>query len=209
MTGEKKNVSRILVFAGSTRKGSFNRKLAAEVARLAEEEVLAVGREGAVEVRLVELSDYPMPLYNGDIEKEEGIPEAAGNWKDLLAEHDGLIIASPEYNSGYSPLIKNAIDWASRPASKDEPSLASFRNKTALLLAASPGGLGGLRGLFQLRSVLQNIGVTVLPSPHLIAVSSAHEAFDEHGRLKEKKREDSVRDAVAALIAVLERSVES
>lgn len=185
---------RLLAFAGSTRKGSLNAALAAEAARF--------GREAGAEVTLVTLADYPMPIFDGDLEAA-GAPAAVRDWKALLSRHDGLIIAAPEYNSGYTPLLKNAIDWASRASQPGEPPLAALRGKSAVLLAASPGGFGGLRGLYQLRSVLQNIGVTVLADPHLVAIPGAAQAFDASGRLADDRRAESVRAAVRALVAVL------
>ena len=101
--------------------------------------------------------------------------------KQLLIDHDGLLIASPEYNGSVSAALKNAIDWASRSDSKDETPLAAFRGKVASIMAASPGGLGGLRGLVHLRSILSNIQVLVLPQQ--LAVGQAHEAFDADGQL--------------------------
>ena len=122
-----------------------------------------------------------MPLYDSDLEQASGLPENARLFKQALREHDGFVIASPEYNSAYSPLLKNAIDWASRAENSDEPPLSAFTNKTALLIATSPGALGGLRGLSALRTLLGNINVHVLPKQ--LAIPRAHEAFSEQGEL--------------------------
>lgn len=187
---------RILVFAGSTRAGSFNRLLAADAARYARE---VTGRDGG-EVTHAELRDYPMPLYDGDREAA-GVPAPVRAWKALLASHDAFVIAAPEYNSGYTPLLKNAIDWASRAHDPGEAPLAAFRGKPAAILSASPGALGGLRGLYQLRDVLQNIGVTVLADPHLVAIGGAASAFDDQGRLTDPRRASGVQAAVEALVA--------
>ncbi|MCU7855089.1 MAG: NAD(P)H-dependent oxidoreductase, partial [Candidatus Thiodiazotropha sp. (ex Lucinoma borealis)] len=125
---------KILAFAGSSRKESFNKRL------------LAIAVSGAKEtganVTHIDLADYPMPLFNQDLESDEGIPENALKFKRLLADHDAFIIASPEYNSAFSPLLKNVIDWASRAESDDEPPLAAFQGKVAAILATSPGALG-------------------------------------------------------------------
>ena len=128
---------------------------------------------------LLDLRDYPMPLYDGDLEEASGIPEPARRFKQVLIEHDGFLIASPEYNSSISPALKNAIDWASRPV-PGEPALVAYQGKTAGLMAASPGALGGLRGLVHVRAILGNIGVLVIPEQ--IAVSSASRCV-RRGRL--------------------------
>ena len=174
-------VPRILAFAGSARTGSFNGKLVRIAARGAEE-------AGAV-VELVDLRDYPMPLYDGDLEEREGIPENAVRFKALMTACQGLLIAAPEYNSSITPLLKNTIDWASRPA-PGEKMLAAFLNKTAALMSASPGSLGGLRGLVHVRSILSNIRVLVLPDQ--VAVPGAFGAFADDGRLKDEKRQAAV-----------------
>lgn len=129
-----------------------------------------------------------MPLYYQEIE-EQGFPDEVRRFKTLLKAYDALLIASPEYNSAYSPLLKNAIDWASRPEG-DEPMLAAFSGKCAGIMAASPGALGGMRGLVPLRMLLENIGVMVLPNQK--AIPSAHEAFDASGNLRDDKNQQSI-----------------
>lgn len=164
---------KILAFAGSTREHSYNKKLvkvAAEAARAA----------GAT-VMLVDLRDYPLPLFDEDLEAASGLPENAIKLKELFKSHDGFLISSPEYNSSISGVLKNAIDWVSRPR-PGEKSLECFADKVAGLMSASPGQLGGLRGLVTLRSILGNIQVHV--HHHQVAVPKAHEAFDDIGRLK-------------------------
>ena len=141
---------RILAFAGSTRKDSYNKKLRRIAAKAAE--------ECGAEVTLVDLKDLPMPLFDEDLERETGMPESAAKLKALMVESDGFLIASPEYNSSITAVLKNAIDWVSRPV-PNEPSLLAFMGKTAILMSASPGNLGGLRGLVHLRAILGNIGV--------------------------------------------------
>jgi chromate reductase, NAD(P)H dehydrogenase (quinone) len=186
---------RILAFAGSTRRESFNRR----VLRIA-----AAGAEKAgAQVTVVELADYPMPLYNQDLQEAEGLPESVVKLKQLFLEHDGLLIASPEYNSSITPLTKNTIDWVSRQAEGEGP-LAAFRGKVAALVSASPGALGGLRGLVHLRSILGNIGVLVLPEQG--AVSQAHQAFAEDGRIKDEHRHKSV-ETVGSQLAELIRKL--
>lgn len=183
---------RILAFAGSARAASLNRRLI----RIAAEAARAAGGE----VTLLELSDHPLPVYDGDLEANEGLPANARRLKDLFLAHEGLLIASPEYNSSITPLLKNTIDWVSRSAPGEAP-LACFDGKVAALLSASPGSLGGLRGLAVLRSCLSNIRVLVLPDQ--VAVPQANDAFAEDGTLRDAKRQA----AVARLGATLVRTV--
>ena len=131
-----------------------------------------------------------MPLVDQDLEAEEGIPEKALEFKKLMVEHDGFLIASPEYNSAFSPLLKNVIDWASRRESNDEIPLAAYRGKVAAIMATSGGGLGGLRGLVFLRMLLANLGVVVLPDQQ--AIAHASDAFDKHGSLVDENQQASV-----------------
>ena len=183
---------RILAFAGSTRTDSFNKKLV----RIA----VAGAKAAGAEVTLVDLRELPMPLFDGDVEQAEGIPVHARTFKELLRSHQGLLIASPEYNSAISGVLKNAIDWASRPA-PGESALASFTNKVAAIMSASPGALGGLRGLVHLRMILGNIQVLVLPTQ--VAVPKAHEAFDSDGALKDAKQHGSIEQLGRDLTAIL------
>lgn len=167
--------SRILAFGGSLRTASFNHKLVTIAAR---------GARGAgVQVTLIRLKDFPMPIFDQDIEDAQGMPENAAKLKALFAEHDGLLIASPEYNSGITGALKNAIDWVSRATSDDEPPLSAFKGKTAALVAASPGRFGGSRSLAQLRPLLENIGVTVLPDQ--VTIPKVHEQMDDEGELSD------------------------
>lgn len=173
---------KILAFAGSTRDGSFNKMLV--------KAAMAGAERAGADATFLDLRDLNLPLYDGDLESRDGLPDGAKRFKAILNEHDGLLISSPEYNSSISAVLKNAIDWASRPESKDEPPLKCFAGKTAALLAASPGALGGLRGLVHLRSILGNIRVIVLPDQR--AVPKAHEVFDVSGNLTDEKTRDDV-----------------
>ena len=186
---------KILAFAGSLRKGSFNKMLA----RIAAEGARAAGAE----VTLIDLKDFPLPVYDADLETAQGLPDNAKKLKKIFLEHQGLLIASPEYNSSIPGGLKNMIDWVSRPETKDEPDLACFRGKVAAIFSASPGGLGGMRMLVPLRLMLGNIGVLVLPGQ--IAVSRAHEAFDASGALKDAKQDGAVRRLAAELSQTLTR----
>jgi chromate reductase len=146
-------------------------------------------KDAGAEVTALDLRDFPMPLFNQDLEAADGPPEHATQLKAIMAAHDGLLIASPEYNSSISPLLKNTIDWVSRPAD-GEPMLAAFQGKVAGLMSASPGRLGGLRGLVHVRSILSNIGVLVIPDQ--VSVGEADSAFDEHGDLADARRHASI-----------------
>ena len=180
---------RILAFCGSLRRDSFNQKLATIAA--------AGAREAGAEVTVIALRDFPLPVFDEDLEAAKGLPAEAKKLKQLFLEHDGLIIASPEYNGSLPAALKNALDWVSRTETDDEPSLAAFTGKTAILCAASPGGLGGLRGLVHVRAILGNIGVTVLPDQ--IAVSQAHKAFGPDGLLTDEKQAAKVKSLGAQL----------
>jgi NAD(P)H-dependent FMN reductase len=172
---------RILAFAGSLRRESFNKKLVPIAAKAA--------RDAGAEVTQIDLKDFQLPLFDQDLEAEGGMPENGKKLKQLFIDHDGLLIACPEYNSSITAVLKNTIDWVSRP-SLGEPSLVAFRGKVATLLSASPGALGGLRGLVHVRSILSNIGVIVLPDQ--IAVAKAHEAFNADGSLKDAKHQAGI-----------------
>jgi NAD(P)H-dependent FMN reductase len=183
---------RILAFAGSTRAGSFNKK----VVRIAAEGA----REAGAEVTLLDLKELPLPLYDGDLEAEHGIPGNALRLKALMKGHEGFLIASPEYNSSVTGVLKNAIDWASRPMEGENP-LECFAGKMAALMSASPGGLGGLRSLAHVRAILMNIQTMVLPQQ--VAVPRAHEALTEEGRLKDAKLEEALKGLGRSLAEML------
>lgn len=172
---------RILALAGSSRAGSHNQKLVNLAAQGAS--------EFGAETTVLDLNDFPLPIFNQDLEAEHGLPESAVRLKEIFRAHHGLLIASPEYNSSITPLLKNTIDWLSRSA-QGEPPLVAYNDKVAGIMAASPGGLGGLRGLVHLRSILQNIGVMVVPKQ--IAIAKAHEAFAEDGSLKDEQQHKTV-----------------
>lgn len=166
------SMTKILAFSGSARKDSYNQRLV---------KIAAAGAEQAgVEVTVINLADFPMPIFNQDFEAEYGMPKPASEFKQLLIAHDGFLLASPEYNSAFSPLLKNAIDWASRREGDEAPLLA-YRGKLSAIMSASAGILGGLRGLVFLRMLLSNIGVNVLANQQ--AVAHADKAFDPYGNL--------------------------
>lgn len=171
---------RILAFAGSLRAGSFNKKLV----RIAVEGA----RQAGAEVTLIDLRDYPLPVFDEDVEAQ-GTPENALKLKELMFAHRGLLISCPEYNSSITAALKNAIDWISRPI-PGKPRLACYIDKVACLMSASPGALGGLRGLVHVRAILGNIGVLVLPDQ--ISISDAANAFDAEGQLRDAGKQAGI-----------------
>lgn len=183
---------RILVFAGSLRTESYNKKLARIAADAA--------RRAGGDATLIDLRDFAMPIFDEDLETRDGLPPNARRFKDALLANDGLFISAPEYNSSITAALKNAIDWASRPVPGEAP-LGCFIGKVAALLSASPGSLGGLRGLVHVRAILGNIKVLVLPEQ--FALVKAGEAFDAEGRLKNAKHEETVSRIAAALVSTI------
>jgi chromate reductase len=188
----KKN-PRVLAFGGSLRVASYNQKLAALAAQAT--------RAAGAEVTLIALRDFPMPLFDEDLESAEGMPENARKLKALFTSHDALILASPEYNSTFTAALKNAIDWVSRANTPDEAPLSALAGKTAAILSASPGGYGGARSLAQLRPFLENIKITVVPSE--VSIPKAHEAFDDDGNLRDPSQADAVKSLASELLAAL------
>jgi chromate reductase len=183
---------RILAFAGSAREGSLNKRLV----RIAARGVEAAG----VSCTLFDLREYPLPIYDGDLETQSGLPENAAALKKLFLSHQALLISSPEYNSSISPLLKNVIDWVSR-SSEGTADLSPFRGKLAGIMAASPSPLGGLRGLVALRSLLGNIGCTVIADQ--VTIRNAHEAFTPSGELtvtEQQSRAEAFGKEVARLL---------
>lgn len=183
---------KVLILSGSARADSVNTKLA----RLAAAHAQALD----VEVDLVATDDLRLPLFDLDQEASGGLPTAAKQLKQRFLDAKAIIFASPEYNSSITPLLKNAIDWVSCSEHDDEPALAAYHGKVAGLLAASPGALGGLRGLVHVRSILGNIGVLVVP-PQL-AVPRAYEAFDGNGQLREARHSKSLKHVVEEVVKV-------
>lgn len=185
---------KILAFAGSLRAGSFNKKLIQIAARGA--------RDAGAEVTLIDLRDFPMPIFDEDLEARDGIHPNARKLKELFTAHQGLMLSCPEYNSSISAVLKNTIDWVSRPM-EGEPPLGPFLDKYCVLMAASPGNLGGLRGLVTVRSILGNIKVTLLPDQ--IAIVKAHEAFNPDGSLKDPQQQATTVGLGAKLARLLQK----
>lgn len=182
--------TRLLFFAGSARETSWNKKLA----KLGEK----IADANGIKATFADLADYPMPIYCGDIEVNEGPPDNAHKLKALMNVHTGIFIASPEYNASFSPLLKNAIDWVSHIKDPNEPPLQVYRTRVFAVGAASPGGMGGLRGLSQLRLVLE-VGLGALVLPDQFVVPRAIEAFDENGHLKNKDTQDQFKQLIQKL----------
>ena len=179
---------RVLVIAGSIRKDSLNRKLALAAA--------AALRTTGLDVTWADLRDYPMPLYDGDVESVHGLPPNARAFKELVKAHDAMVIASPKYNGSFPAIVKNVIDWISRPEA-GEPPLAAFAGKRAALLSTSPGPGGGKRGLRHLRELLEMIRVTVVPEQ--LTVSKALQAFDADGRLARPEDREQLHKVLESL----------
>ncbi|HEY9703907.1 MAG TPA: NAD(P)H-dependent oxidoreductase [Allocoleopsis sp.] len=186
---------KILAFAGSTRTDSWNKKLVKIAAQGAK-------KAGAI-VTYIDLRDFPLPLYDGDLESKSGLPENALKLKELMWQNQGFLIASPEYNSSYSALLKNTIDWLSRPASSEEPSLSCFADKVAGIMSASPGNLGGIRGLTVLRLLLGNIRVIVVPEQ--MSIPNAFDAFSADGSLKDEYKQSSVEQIGAKVTKMISK----
>jgi NAD(P)H-dependent FMN reductase len=166
---------RILAINGSSRRESLNQKLL---------DIAAHGaRHAGAEVTTVRLGDFDLPIYDGDLEAERGLPDGARELQALVDRHQALLIATPEYNGGYTALLKNAIDWISRPRADGTSGVALLAGKAAALVSASPGQLGGLRSQAGMRTVLDKLGMIVIPQA--FALSQAHEAFDIEGQLKD------------------------
>ncbi|NDW06990.1 NADPH-dependent FMN reductase [Jiella pacifica] len=165
--------SSILILPGSVRLGSYNRKLASEAMRLLAMTDAVISR--------VDLADYPLPIYDGDVETESGVPQNAQLLAQRIAAQDGLLIVSPEYNASVPPLLKNAIDWASRVRKVDERPVQPFKGLVVGLASASPGSFGGMRGLEAIRIVLRALGAEVMTQQCI--VPRAADGFDENGRL--------------------------
>lgn len=182
---------KILAFAGSTRTQSYNKILVKNAAQMAEQ-------QGA-DVTCIDLRDYPLPLYDGDLEEQDGIPENALKVRNLLRKNHGILISCPEYNSAISAVLKNMIDWVSRPIPGDPP-LVAFSGKTAALLAATPGSLAGIRTLVSVRTILGNIGMIVIPKQ--FGLGNAAQAFDENGLLLDETARNQVSGVVRQLVTI-------
>ena len=191
-------MARILVFAGSARRESLNKKLARAGAQAL--------REAGGEPTFLDLDDYPMPVYHGDLEAEQGMPANALALRDLFLAHQGLLIASPENNQSIAALLKNVIDWLSRDIGDGKgpnSGLAPYRGKVAAIMNATPGPYGGVRHLYHLRQVLAGLGAIVLPQQ--VQLARADQAFDAEGRLTDARAARALAQLAGELVEVSAR----
>lgn len=180
---------KLLAFAGSGRADSLNRKLLAAA--------VSSARAQGAEVTVLDLRADTLPLYDGDLEAA-GMPAKVGQLRALFAAHDGLLIASPEYNMFFTPLMKNTLDWLSRPAPAGVAAWPEpFAGKAAVLIATSPGALGGLRALPYLRILLSKLGLTLVPGD--LAVGTGDRAIGD-GRLNDPRQQEALEQLVGQLI---------
>jgi chromate reductase len=173
-----------LAFSGSARRESFNRKFLAVAVHAT--------RDAGGEVTLLDLNEYPLPIYHGDLEDKDGLPPSAVKLIDLIFKHQGLLIASPEYNSMFTPLLKNTIDWCTR--GDDNP----FIGKVAAVVSASPGALGGIRSQRLVQQLLLHLGCHVVPGAAMLP--HADKAFDANGNLTDARALKSVQALAKALV---------
>lgn len=183
----------ILVFSGSIRSGSVNSQAAAAAAK-------ALALKGASVTR-ISLEDFSMPIFDEDLEAEKGIPENALKLGRIMAQNNGMVIASPEYNGSVTPLLKNALDWVSRVKEDKQGSFTPYGGKYVALMGASPGGLGGIRGLEHLRVILRNVGAEVITAQ--VAIGGAHKAFNDDGTLKDERQAHMLNTMCDKLMAQL------
>ncbi|MCE5318524.1 MAG: NAD(P)H-dependent oxidoreductase [Parachlamydia sp.] len=186
---------KILAFAGSLRQESFNKKLVKIAVKGAQ--------EAGGDVTYIDLRDYPLPVYDQEIEDKEGLPPNAIKIKELMWQHEGFLISCPEYNSSLSAVFKNTIDWASRQVNQEEVYLSCFIDKVVALMSASPGGLGGLRGLVHARAMFGNIYSLVLPKQK--SISQADKAFTPEGNLKDAKQHEEILNLGKGLVEFLQK----
>lgn len=182
--------TRLLFFAGSAREASHNKRLA----RLGN----TIATANGIVSTFADIGDYPMPIYDGDAEARDGVPDNALKLRALMQAHQGIFIASPEYNASYTPLLKNALDWVSRIKDEEAIAVPVYKTRVFALGSASPGAFGGIRSLAAIRSVLE-LGLGALVLPDQIAVPKAHEAFDEHGHLKDKAAQEKFKAIIQRL----------
>jgi len=186
---------KILVIPGSLRTGSHNARLAAT----AEHELAQAGAE----VTRISLADFPLPIYDGDLQTRSGVPKHAINLKRMIGVHHGVLIVTPEYNSSVPPLVKNTIDWVSRVQDAQETRGQVFRERAFAIAAASESRLGGTRALAALRLILSACGATVVPNQ--LALSFAGEAYDDMDRLKHPPDIEALDALVRQLIDISQR----
>lgn len=178
---------KILAFAGSTRADSYNKKLVLEAAEQA--------RQMGAKVTVIDLKDFSMPFYDADLEKKTGMPENAKKLRKMMIEHDGMIIATPEYNASVSAVLKNALDWTSRSETGGS-SRDAYKGKKVVIMSAAAGKGGGARALVHLRAILEDVGATVVPSQ--VGVARAYESTPE----SEEKKTLSLKQGLQELFEI-------
>jgi len=188
---------KILVIPGSLRTGSLNARLAAAAAY--------EFAQADAEVTRISLGDFPLPIYDGDLQTKSGVPKNAINLKRMIGAHHGVLIVTPEYNSSVPPLIKNTIDWVTRVQDASEARGQVFRETPFAIAAASGGGLGGTRALAALRLILSACHATVIPNQ--LALSFADQAYDDMDRLKHPADIEALGALVRQLIEVSQHEV--
>jgi chromate reductase len=188
---------KILVIPGSLRTGSLNARLAAVAA-------LEIAQAGA-EVTRISLADFPLPIYDGDLQARSGVPKHAVNLKRMIGAHHGVLIVTPEYNSSVPALVKNTIDWVSRVQDPHETRGQVFRERAFAIAAASGGRLGGTRALAALRLILTACHASVIPNQ--LALSFAGEAYDDNERLKHSADSEALKAMVRQLIDFSQRTM--
>ena len=188
-------VLKILVIPGSLRTGSLNAKLAAAIAH-------EVAQAGA-EVARISLADFPLPIYDGDLQAKSGVPKNAVNLKRMMGAHHGVVIVTPEYNSSVPALVKNTIDWVTRVQDLHEVRGQVFRERPFAIAAASESRFGGARALAALRLILSACHATVIPSQ--LALSFANDAYDDMDRLKHPADAEAQKALVRQLIEFSQR----
>ena len=181
---------KILVFAGSNRTGAYSKR----VADAAVKTLMTLGAD----VTRIALADYPLPIMDEDLEQEKGIPDNAMKLGRLFAAQDGILIASPEYNSSIPPLLKNTIDWVSRISKDGGKPLKPYAGKVVALCSSSEGSFGGARGLYHLRSVFMNVGTQIITEQ--CSVIHAHQAFAEDGSFRDERAARSMQKVCQSLI---------
>lgn len=182
--------TKLLFFSGSSRDASYNKRLARLGAEIAE--------ANGIVATFADLGDYSLPLYDADLQAIDGVPENARKLEALMKVHTGIFIACPEYNASITPLLKNTLDWVSRVRIEGEEPLAVFKTRVFALGSVSPGGMGGLRGLNAVRTVLQ-LGLGALVLPDQVAVPRAAEAFDDSGHLSNKESQERFKGVIQKL----------
>jgi NAD(P)H-dependent FMN reductase len=183
-------MTRLLFFAGSAREGAYSKKLARAAQHIAS--------ANGIDAVYVDLRDYPMPIYDGDLEDREGQPEKTREFTALLSEYQGIFIVTPEYNSSLPPLLKNTLDWVTRVTEEGLNGPRMFRSRVFAIAGSSPGYYGGARCLLHLRQVLA-VGMGALVIPQQFSLPRANEAFDVDGHLKDKKQQEMLKGVVEAL----------